>query len=237
MTRLLLILLAGLLAGCGSPAAAPVPLRLAISPAAYPVAQAVMACLPSDGSVAVAIDSVYPSEIDYAEYELYIRLGGDRDSSFAARLAEERIVLITSAGVGLSSLSSLQAADLLSGRLSNWGQLGGPDAAVLLFLPPASDETVQAISSNLVRGTFSSQALLAFGPEIVLDNVAGNQTAAGLLPAAWVDARVSAFDYNISLPVLALAAQTPQGAARNLLACLQGPLGQTHLAEHYRTQP
>src|SRR5690606_35628879 len=126
MRKLLFAFIALLLVGCGSTAAAPQSLRLAISPAAYPVAEAVMACLPADGSVAVTIDSIYPSQIDYSDYDLYIRLGGDSNAAFAARLAEERIVLVASASLGMNALSSLQAADLLSGRVQNWGQLGGP---------------------------------------------------------------------------------------------------------------
>ncbi|MCW5873862.1 MAG: hypothetical protein KIS88_04385 [Anaerolineales bacterium] len=233
MRKLLFVFVALILAGCGSPAAEPQPLRLAISPATYPVAEAVMACLPTDGSVAVTIDSIYPSQIDYSDYDLYIRLGGDRNAPFAARLAEERILLVASGNLSMTTLSSLQAADLLSGRIRNWADVGGPDADVWLFLPPSSDETVQAFSSNVVRGAFSGQALIAFGPDAVLQNVAGNTGAAGLLPAAWTDDSIRAFDFNVSLPVLALAAQAPQGAARSVLACLQGGAGQAILAESY----
>lgn len=231
--RTLLLFFAVLLAACGGPTAPPEPLRIAISPAAYPVSEALMACLPADGSVEATIDSVYPSEIDYSDYDLYFRLGGDRNAPFAARIAEERIVLITSQAAGVSTLSSLQTADILSGRIRNWAQVGGVDAAVWLFLPPNSDETVQSYSSNVVRGAFSGQALIALGPDVVLQNVAANTSAAGLLPAAWADDSVRTFDFNVSLPVLALANSTPQGAARAALACLQGPLGQAILAESY----
>ncbi|HRN51389.1 MAG TPA: hypothetical protein PLC52_03510 [Anaerolineales bacterium] len=233
MKPLVLTLIALILAGCGSPAAEPQSLRLAISPAAYPVAEAVMACLPTDGSVAVTIDSVYPSEIDYSDYDLYIRLGADRNAPFAARLAEERILLAASGSLSVNTLTSLQAAELLSGRIRNWAEVGGPSADVWLFLPPNSDETVQAFSSNVVRGAFSGQALIAFGPDVVLQNLAGNTGAAGLLPAAWADDSVRTYDFNVSLPVLALAAQTPEDAARSVLACLQGPSGQALLAESY----
>lgn len=233
MKPLVLTLIALILAGCGSPAAEPQSLRLAISPAAYPVAEAVMACLPTDGSVAVTIDSVYPSEIDYSDYDLYIRLGADRNAPFAARLAEERILLAASGSLSVNTLTSLQAAELLSGRIRNWAEVGGPSADVWLFLPPNGDETVQAFSSNVVRGAFSGQALIAFGPDVVLQNLAGNTGAAGLLPAAWADDSVRTYDFNVSLPVLALAAQTPEGAARSVLACLQGPSGQALLAESY----
>lgn len=229
-----LLLLTLLLAGCGSAAPPPEPLRLAISPSAYPVADAVMACLPADDSVAVTIDVVYPSQIDYSEYDLYIRLGADRSAGFAAQLARERIVLATNASLGMSALSALQAADLLSGRVQNWAQLGGPDAAVLLLLSPASDESLQTFRNNVVRGAISGQALIVSDPATLLQNVAANRGAAGILPAAWAtDASLRSFEYNLSLPVLAFASQTPQGAARSLLACLQSGAGKAILAESY----
>src|SRR5690606_15318039 len=106
MKQLVLAFIALLLAGCGTPTVEPQSLRLAISPAAYPVAEAVMACLPTDGSVAVTIDSIYPSEIDYSDYDFYIRLGGDRNAPFAARLAEERILLVASGSLSVNTLTS-----------------------------------------------------------------------------------------------------------------------------------
>src|SRR5690606_29519212 len=125
-------------------------------------------------------------------------------------------------------------ADLLSGRVQNWAQLGGPDAAVLLLLPPASDETVQTFRNNVVRGAISGQALIVSDPATLLQNVAANRGAAGLLPAAWATGdSLRAFEYGLSLPVLAFANQTPQGAARSLLACLQNGAGKVILSEIY----
>lgn len=234
MRTRLLLLLALLLAGCGSAAPAPQPLRLAISPSAYPVVNAVTACLPTDDSVAVTIDVVYSSQIDYSQYELYIRLGADRSAGFAAQLATERILLVTNASLGMSTLSAQQAADLLSGRVQNWVQLGGPDTAVLLLLPPASDETLQTFHNNVVRGALSGQALIVSDPATLLQNVAANPGAAGILPAAWATTDgLRSFEYNLSLPVLAFASQTPQGAARSVLACLQSGVGRAILAESY----
>lgn len=233
MRPIYLLLAALLLLGCSPQAAPQETLRLAISPAAYPVAQAVMACLPADDSVAVTIDSPHPSEVDLSEYNLYIHLGRNTSAEFAALIATEQIVLAINPAQGLTSFSALQAADLLSGRVRDWAQLGGRAETVLLFIPPDSDEALQAFRSNVVRGAFSGQALIATSPDTLLQNVAINPSAAGILPAAWADDSVNIFDYKVSLPVLALAAQVPQGAARSLLACLQGPTGQAILADIY----
>lgn len=228
-----LFLAALLLFGCSPQAAPQGSVRIAISPAAYPAAQAVMACLPADDSVAAVIDSVHASQIDYSEYDFYIHLGRNTTAEFAALIATEQIVLAVNPAQGLSSFSALQAADLLSGRVRDWAQLGGRAEPVLLFIPPDSDEALQAFRNNVVRGAFSGQALIATGPSTVLQNVAANPSAAGILPAAWADDSVDTFDYKVSLPVLALAAQAPQGAARSVLGCLQGPTGQAILAESY----
>jgi hypothetical protein len=54
-----------------------------------------------------------------------------------------------------------------------------------------------------------------------------------MLPAAWADDSVQTFDFDVTLPALALAAETPQGPARSVVACLQSPAGQAALAEKY----
>ncbi|MCL4257016.1 MAG: hypothetical protein KJZ53_00650, partial [Anaerolineales bacterium] len=87
MKAALLFFAAFVLMGCSPQAAPQETVRLAISPAAYPVAEAVMACLPADDSVATVIDSIHPSEIDYREYDLYIHLGRDTQAEFAALIA------------------------------------------------------------------------------------------------------------------------------------------------------
>jgi hypothetical protein len=73
---------------------------------------------------------------------------------------------------------------------------------------------------------------VAADPQQTLDAVAANPAAAGLLPAAWAG-DAARIDLGIELPLLAIAAKEPSGAARAVLSCLQSGVGQAALAEKY----
>jgi hypothetical protein len=236
MKRTTLALACLLLAACGAQATPAQALRIGLSPAAQPIAPALLACLPQDEKVEVSIDPLFPSQAELSQLDLYLQLGAPSERpSFAAQIAEERAVLVVNAAQALRSLSAINAADLLNGRITNWQQLGGADEAVLLFVPPEGDEARQAFVANVVRGAVSGGALIATDPETLLANVAANAGAAGILPAAWAGdgEGIQTFDFGVTLPVLALAAETPLGPARSVVACLQSGAGQALLNERY----
>lgn len=229
-----LLFLGLLLTACGAQAAPMEVLHIGLSPNAQPISAALLTCMPQEG-VEVHIDPFYPSQADLTELDVYFQLGVPNERpAFAAQIAEERAVFVVNSAQNLRSLTALNVAALLSGRITNWQELGGGEGDVLLFVPPDGDEARQAFSAGL-RAAIGGQALIATGPQTLLENVAANSGAAGILPAAWAaqEPALQAFDFDVSLPVLALAAQTPQGPARTLLACLQGPSGQAILAESY----
>lgn len=206
-------------------------LHIAISPAAQPASSAVLACLPRDQSIHISFDEFYPAAIQLDKVDLYIRLGEPQESpAFAAQIATESLVIITSA---VDQLSRSQAADLFSGRIGNWSELGGEDQPVELRVGPASDEARQTFEANILLGSpVSGDANIATDPQQILDAVAANPGAAGLLPSAWAS-EAAQIDLGVELPLLAIAAQEPSGAARAVLSCLQGSLGQAALAEKY----
>lgn len=232
MKRILLLLLAFGLVSCGAPQAAQQTLRLAISPAAYPAASALMACLPTGEGVAVSIDSVYPSEVDLAVYDLYIQLGAHPAAGFAAEVASEQLVLALPASQ-TAALNSAQASLLLSGALTDWQAIGGQAGAPQLLIPPASDEARQQVETQRLQGVPFAPNALIVAPEAALRKLESDTAVVALLPAAWLPASLPSIALGIELPVLAQAPAEPQGLARNVLACLQSSAGQARLAESY----
>ncbi len=219
------------ISSCASAAAEAEQLRIAISPAAQPASAAVLACWPRDEGVHISFDALYPAAVDLDNVDFYIRLGEPQEQpSFAAQLAIETLVIITNA---TDQLSRSRAADLFSGRVSNWNELAGEDLLVELWASPGSDETRQAFEASVLLGSpMAGDANIATDPQQILDAVAADPGAAGLLPAAWAG-ETAHIDLGIELPVLVIAAQEPSGAARAVLSCLQGNLGQAALAEKY----
>lgn len=229
--RYLLVIAIFFISSCASTAAQAEEVRVAISPAAQPASAAVSACLPRDESIHISFNALYPAAAELGEVDLYIRIGEPEEPvAFAAQIATESLVIVTSA---TDQLSRSQAADLFSGRISNWNELGGEDLPVELWVGPSSDEARQIFTSQFLLGApVASEANVAGDPQQILDAVAADPGAAGLLPAAWAGATAQ-IDLNIELPVLAIAAQEPSGSARAVLSCLQGSLGQAALAEKY----
>jgi hypothetical protein len=221
-----------IISACASAPAEAEELRIAISPAAQPASAAVLACLPRDESVHISFDALYPTAVELDNVDLYVRLDEPQEQpAFAAQLATETIVIITNAA---DQLSRSQTADLFSGRVSNWSELGGEDLPVELWVGPTSDEARQAFEASiLLSGPVAGDANIATDAQQILDAVAANLGAAGLLPAAWASETAAQIDLGIELPVLAIAAQEPSGSARDVLSCLQGSLGQAALAEKY----
>jgi phosphate transport system substrate-binding protein len=221
-----------LLGACNSAQSTGAELHIAISPAAQPASAAVMACLPREEGLQISFDAIYPAAIQLNKVDLYIRLGEPLEPpAFAAQLATESFAIITDP---TRSLSRFEAADLFSGRISNWSELGGEDLPVALWVGPASDEARQAFEASILLGSpVAGDANVAADPQQTLDAVAANPAAAGLLPAAWAG-DAARIDLGIKLPLLAIAAKEPSGAARAVLSCLQGGVGQAALAEKYR---
>jgi hypothetical protein len=104
-----------------------------------------------------------------------------------------------------------------------------------VWLPLAGDETLTAFQEAVLGvSRLSPEIHLAPNPAAMLAAVSGDPAAVGILPGAWLDDSVRSFDLGIQLPVLITAPQTPTGPALDLAACLQGPVGQTILAERYQ---
>lgn len=225
-----------LLAACSPPAEPAAALRIAISPAAQPVSSAVANCAPGGEDLFMSIDVRYPSVVELEEYDLFIRLGEPQDlPAFAAQLAWERVVVVLNSDNKVN-LTITQVADIFSGRVANWSELGGQDGAIALWVGPASDETRQAFEERVLLGSpVFGAANLAADPQLLLDAIAADPFAAGLLPAAWADESGQQIELGLDLPVLAISDQEPSGAAALLLACLQSANGQSLLSEHYRS--
>ena len=234
MKRLLHAGLAILLLSACSPQATALPIhRVAVSPAAQPVSEAVAACVPIDDASNVTIETRYPVTADLDEFDLLIRLGEpDPDAGFAAQLAWEEIILIVNRNNNVD-LTRDEAISLFSGRTANWSELGGEDVAVSFWAGPQSDEARTDFESQILLSLISGNTRIAANPRAALNAVASDLGAVAILPAAWADETVEQIDLGLQVPVIAVAADEPTGVIRELLGCLQGPTGQDALSNSY----
>ena len=233
--RLLVFLI--LLSGCTTAEIATetpetVTLTVVISPAVFPVRLAVSTCGAQTPEAVVFIREGFTGQ---ADADLMIRLGEPVNfPPFMAQVAQEEIVLVVNLGNQAGSMTLDQVADVFSGRIHNWSVIGGSDAEIQVWTFMEADETRQIFDREVLGGgRVVPSALLAPHPSAMLEAISRDPLAVGYIPKAWSTGEVSTILLGIQLPVLVVAGEVPQGAARELVACLQGELGQEIILPFY----
>ncbi|HLP76043.1 MAG TPA: substrate-binding domain-containing protein, partial [Candidatus Paceibacterota bacterium] len=75
------------------------------------------------------------------------------------KLGVSRIALVVHPGNPVKKLTNAQAVDLLSGKVRNWKEVGGPDLAVVVVVAPSGNGTRTAVEKQLLKTTaFASDA-------------------------------------------------------------------------------
>lgn len=233
MKHIAITFFALVLSACAAPQLEGPSIHIGLSPAAQPAQAAVSACVPSIEGLSVSIDSVYPNVVLLDDYDFYIRLGEPNEApAFVAQLASDEVVAVMSTA-NVAALDPTDLAEIFTGRIRDWDELGGADT-INLWVAPEGDEVRAAFEANVLLGApTAGWAKLAANPQIVLDQMTTDARALGLLTAAWIDPNAAHVSTGVMLPLLAIADTEPSGAARQILACLQGDAGQAALAEHY----
>lgn len=91
-------------------------------------------------------------------------------------VAVDSIILVVSPENGVDELSVEQAAQIFSGQITNWADLGGPNVAINVYSRPDTSGT---------RGVFDGQILAPFDDELTAEAkiVGGNDEMADLVTA------------------------------------------------------
>ncbi len=96
-----------------------------------------------------AINFVQRGQIDIADADLSAQPARNlTDHPVAALL----YALITSPNIPLSGLSTGQIQAIYAGQITNWSQLGGPNEAITLILPPATSSISSIFHSFVLDG-------------------------------------------------------------------------------------
>ncbi|WP_181700724.1 substrate-binding domain-containing protein [Chthonobacter albigriseus] len=67
----------------------------------------------------------------------------------ATPIAEVPSAFFVHAGVGIDGLSAAQVADIFSGRITNWSEVGGPDLKIRVVRREDADSTLQVLRSSM----------------------------------------------------------------------------------------
>ncbi len=167
---------------------------------------------------AVAVDLTDPQSAD-----LTIRLGQpDALRTPAFQIGSDEIVVIVNPQNNISSLNPGQVRDLFSGRVASWKDLGGADLPVDIWsFNPDDDIQIQFNDISMLGQSISSRSHLAVSLQNMASSVANTPGSIGLLTKRAMVGNVQEAAGGVSIPVLAIPGAEPQGAVRDLIACLQ----------------
>jgi hypothetical protein len=84
------------------------------------------------------------------------------------------------AGVGLDNLTSEQVTAILSGEVTNWSQIGGPDLEIHLFIQQENDSNTEAVRQYLLgERPFAPSAQIIFNDLQLIPLIGGLPGAVG----------------------------------------------------------
>lgn len=155
---------------------------------------------------------------------------------FGAPFTQDSLAIITHSESGVKDLSIGQLAGLFTGRLANWSSVGGASGRVQPVIPVEGD-SMRSRFSELVLGDqrFAQHALLADSPSSSIERVQEDPGAIAFVPTSSLPADVTVVRvegaspirsqatgrYPLTIQILFLSPQEPQGALRGFLEWIQ----------------
>lgn len=205
--RLVFILhLSSFILACAPPTSSPTSIvDVSATPSASPFLDDLYACADS-ASVTLNLTSDSP--------DLSLRLGQlDGWAGSLFQVAAEDILIVASLQSPLPSLTRDQARTIFAGQ-------GDPSVQVWGY---ASAEDTQGVFESAIMGgrSVTSFARLAVSPSHMLEALASDPNAVGLLPRRWMTDGLRELFLAATVPVLALTPSEPVGVVRELIACMQ----------------
>lgn len=195
---------------CGAPPT-PVPTPQLVSVYATTAAQPWLADV-SDCADSAAITIRFSASPSAADIRL--RIGEpERLGTPAYQIDHEDLLVVAHSESIIPNLTSEQVRALFSHP---------EEQAAQIWVYASGDDIQQVFTREIMSGTrISSLARLAVSPQQMSDAIHADKNAIGLLPRHWKTEILREVFSLPGLPVLALTNAAPQGAVREILACLQ----------------
>ena len=152
--------------------------------------------------------------IDPAQADIFIRVGEpDKLTRPAFQIDREDLLIVTHRESPLQTLSTDGVRALFAGQ-------GQADVQVWVF--GSGEDLQQVFAREIMRGgPVTSLARLSVSPQQMSDTLNAEKNAVGLLGRHWKTGTVREVFSLPGQPVLAITAAEPQGAVKEILACLQ----------------
>jgi len=155
---------------------------------------------------------------------------------FATPLGYVSFVVVVNPANPLTGLSVAQVREIFSGRVNDWGQVGGPSGGIqVVSREKGSDAGITFETSALLGASPTSNALVAPTWAAMREIVSQNLNTIGYLPLPELEATVQpiGLDSELRALIVALAPSEPTGLARDFLVWAQSEEGQRVVGKRY----
>jgi len=169
----------------------------------------------TEASNCAAGSSVILSNVsDPTQADILLRVGEPANlSGFAFQIGREDLLVVTHQDSPLQELTAEQVRAWFGGQ----GQ-----TEIQVWVYSAGEDLQQVFACEVMRGVpVSSLARLAVSPQQLSAVLNAEQNTLGLLGRHWKTGAVREVFSLPDQPILAITATEPQGAVKNILACLQ----------------
>jgi phosphate transport system substrate-binding protein len=169
-------------------------------------------------------------------------------------VALDGLAVIVNPANKISELTIDQLADVFTGKIKNWKELGGRDAKIVLLSREVNSGTHVYFKEHVLRHgqadgkqEFAAEALLLSSSQAIADEVSQNQDAIGYYGMGYITAKEKAIKvakdknspyeaptmenvisgaYPISRPLLMYTKGEPKGLAKTFIDYVLSPAGQ-----------
>ncbi len=185
----------------------------------------------------IVLDERPTASLAMEQAALVLRWGASTDvPPFAAQLGTDRLALVAHPSNPLETLSTAQLEAIYQGALTAWSEVlpagsTAPGEEIHAWAYPAGEDIQDWVDSlALEQPARTSAAFLAPQPAAMLQSVATDPAALGVLPARLLDASVKEVTITGREPsalqssIVAIGARVPEGALREFLGCVQEAL-------------
>lgn len=140
--------------------------------------------LADEADILMSYRLLHAAEVEMARQAGLGDLGDPRQVHL---LGLDAVIPVVSPRLGMSTLSLAQVAEALSGEVSNWAELGGPDLAIAVHMPNREHAVTGHVERQVLSATggdFTETATFHPGLRETAEAIAADRGALGVLPVA-----------------------------------------------------
>lgn len=113
------------------------------------------------------------------------------------KVVVEPFVFIVNKELPISNLTSAQVVDIMTGKVTNWKEVGGPDQAITIIHRAKSSGSRATIAEKVLKGAeFTDKAIIQDSNGAVRTAIASTPGAIGYVDAPYADQSVKTLDFD-----------------------------------------